>query len=896
MQLSKVARAAIAIMMLASTPSLWAGAEDVKGIDIIVKKQPTGRGSAAIAATSDEAGRVRFEILEAGTYSIEAFTPLPGEERFAVRDIRLFGRFRPKTPGSGEIVTGKTVDGNSLFAAGMDRGDRSASFSSTFVVNEPVTFIGRIDTDPEVTIDARHLTFHAVVNGPQPFAQTVRIFNGSASAVGYTAAFETVGARWSASLSKSSGSITGLRTDSIELRPAAGLPEGQYNGFLRVQLQTEDGPLERVAAVTLFVQQSETSKATTRLDGPMQALYPLPSGGYEAPLLVSNNSATPQTYGLEPDSWLTFTPSRMTLNPGETGAFTVQLSAAEAEGANSGWQKRCIWVVDLNQPLLPRLVLKCYWVWVGGNAALGAACTPTQLQPVITGMNPPFPRAGHPLDVTVQVFDNCGGQIDDFTAILRGHNGEGQSHITAVRSSGKAVKKAGEGGGSFLVSGPRTIAQNALASNEPELRIEAYLYAYFLVGDAGLTLQVDVEAPNPAGGDILIGSVDMPLPFDSEPDMPLVAQGAFVKNVNFEVVPLERLEVFSLFTVIPGLARESAQAVPFPFSLGGVQLLIDGTANVPLIRVANGQIAGIVPDLSAGTHIVNILYKDRMSGAIEFRVDDVNPSPLFINAATGTPHLYDRNGRRVTQDNPVRAGQTFIFYASGLGRMIGIDQIAGAPAPAVRMEPEQPCKLNIGGNAPVLVFCGRVQRAIALDQVNFRLNEISAPSALPGDIVQIPIALDQGGHKGSVNALGWFEVTTVQSTVDISVQANYPDAQFNVDNQLITGNTGILTFNSGAPIPLDVPPDPQQPSAGTRYSFSGWSQGGARQQTISPTVGTAYGAYFLASYLLTVNGMAAADPPSPDGYYMQTANSFIPVTVNGFCAGGGAPIGLLVST
>jgi hypothetical protein len=73
---------------------------------------------------------------------------------------------------------------------------------------------------------------------------------------------------------------------------------------------------------------------------------------------------------------------------------------------------------------------------------------------------------------------------------------------------------------------------------------------------------------------------------------------------------------------------------------------------------------------------------------------------------------------------------------------------------------------------------------------------------------------------------------------------------------------------------------------------------------VTPTVSTAYAAYFLASYKLTVVGTANVQPPasynggvaSVDGYYKQTASSFIPVTVTGSCPAGAAPTGLLVTT
>ena len=67
----------------------------------------------------------------------------------------------------------------------------------------------------------------------------------------------------------------------MELRAPAGLPVGEYHGFVRFKHRGPHGNREMAVAVTLFVQAQATSKAITLVDAPMQALFPLPGGGYE---------------------------------------------------------------------------------------------------------------------------------------------------------------------------------------------------------------------------------------------------------------------------------------------------------------------------------------------------------------------------------------------------------------------------------------------------------------------------------------------------------------------------------------------------------------------------------------------------------------------------------------
>lgn len=906
----------VGLAMLAG--NAWAVTKGVKGIDIIVKKQPTGP---AITVTSDGAGRVRFNLAEAGTYTISGSTGADtfncpagsvriGNECFVLNGVKFTGRFNPAASApAGAQVTAKYVDGNALFAAGSANADGTL-FSVDITVPSAFSFAGTIAVDDGVGIRTRHLTFYELVNGPQPPAQSLVISNGSTSALSYTATFAPVGAaQWTASLSKSSGTIPAGLTDSIDVGAPAGLPEGGYNGFLHVQFQSAAGSYEQVAAVTLVVQQPEASKAGVLSGPPMAAAYPLPSGGYESPSFqLTNNGPSPRTIAPRADEGLTLTPTSLTLAPGQTGTIVATLDQAKVP--SGGWGKVCYQYDPLGQGASTTMIT-CVWRWNGvPSGALVAACTPTSLQPVITGMNPPVARLGHPLDVTVQVYDNCGNPHSDFTATLSVNNGGTgtalESHIAAVQAAnGTAISKSGTNGFIAKIGPEAASTLAAVADSTPELTLNGQLYPYFRDTRRGLTLRVDAEAPNTAGSDSLTGSVDLPLAFDSDPAAPLMAPGAFVGNTTFEAVPMAPYELFSLFTVVPGLTPVAGDSVPFPSSLGGVQVLIDGTANVPLLGASNGQISGILPDLATGRHIVNVLYNNVMSGAIELDVADANPSPLHIDAAT--PHLYDASGVLITQQNPIRPGQIYAFYANGLGRMKGINQIAGAPTPGVAMEPEQACNLTIGGNKPVIVYCGRSPGAVALDQVNFRLDQIDAPGAHPGDIVPLSIELDQGEQQGSNSALGWLQVGPAGPlTLDGRFDTNPGGLQYTVNGISHAGAYGPAPFPNNQAIAVDVPNPTQAAGPGVQYKFVTWT---APPVTANTAKGSFSPTFFVTSlkigqppppppvmiatfqtqYLLTLVG-ASANPSSTGGYYDAGSK----VTVTGQCPVAGQVLGLLV--
>ena len=148
--------------LLLAPGSLWAGVQSVKGIDVVVKKQPTG--TAVIRATPDEAGRIRFEIPQAGTYLIEAYagdnkicppgSVKIGTECFVKDNISLGGNFTRRGPGEGNPVKGKYVGGDTLFAAGSLRGD-GRIFSVEIEVTAPVAFVGMLEAEDDIFHQSR---------------------------------------------------------------------------------------------------------------------------------------------------------------------------------------------------------------------------------------------------------------------------------------------------------------------------------------------------------------------------------------------------------------------------------------------------------------------------------------------------------------------------------------------------------------------------------------------------------------------------------------------------------------------------------------------------------------------------------------------------------------------
>jgi hypothetical protein len=320
-------------------------------------------------------GVIRFD-LEPGTYNLSAGLPQDDGEAPEVA-LRLQGTFRAKAPGGANPVTGKWVDGNTLIAVGVDRGNGRPAFSTSLTVAAPVSFAGTLLADDDIVIDKRHLVYNAIAGGPQPLAEAVYLFNGSASTAGYTATFEPVGSRrWTAALSKTSGSIAAGEADSIEIRPQAELATGEYHGFLRFRVQAAAGLVERAVAVTVFVQPPAPSRAGVSAEPLMDVMYPLSGDAYETSTFrVTNNSGSAQTFAPQPEAGLTVTPRSVTLTPGESGTFTTVASIPKVGPGR--WEKRCITINWVGVLLTPPLIV-CRWVWTGLDPpAIGAAFAST---------------------------------------------------------------------------------------------------------------------------------------------------------------------------------------------------------------------------------------------------------------------------------------------------------------------------------------------------------------------------------------------------------------------------------------------------------------------------------------------------------------------------------------
>jgi uncharacterized protein (TIGR03437 family) len=555
----------------------------------------------------------------------------------------------------------------------------------------------------------------------------------------------------------------------------------------------------------------------------------------------------------------TIVPAQFTLQPGQSQA--VQAASATSLGylitASPSGAVAHVWNVAL-----------------GANA--GGTCTPTGLLPVVDQIYS-VARAGYPNNVSLWAYDTCGNAYPEFTTSVSINYGTQPQLLAVVDSTGH--------------HNDRAVSTKGLSGSLAIFHAPCYFHSTY--GTAGMTVTVAVEASNPLGGSPLTGSVTMPINYEFDPAAPILIDGGLVSAASFEGVAPSPLEIFSLFGEFPGLATISAPVVPLGTSLSGLQVYIDGEL-APIYFVSATQVNGVLPaDLLPGPHEVWVMYNGILSGGLTIMMGPANPAAFTFGGTTAIL-VKTADGSIVSAANPAKVGDTLVAYVNGLGQS-NPPVTAGSAAP-IELLPAlaSPVTVTIGGQLQTVLYAGFTPGSVSLAQINFTVTSTPAPDPTTpsGSVASLPIQIMAGTDSGPATAFASFVTNSTLSIASITVDASYPDAQFNVNGQLITGSTGLLTFNTGTQIPLNVPADPQTPSAGVQYAFTGWSQGGNRSQTITvPPGNTVYTANFQASYLLTINGTASVSVPGSGGYYAAGTT----VTVTGSCPGGATPRGLLIS-
>ncbi|MBI1357593.1 MAG: hypothetical protein GC160_24900 [Acidobacteria bacterium] len=204
-------------------------------------------------------------------------------------------------------------------------------------------------------------------------------------------------------------------------------------------------------------------------------------------------------------------------------------------------------------------------------------------------------------------------------------------------------------------------------------------------------------------------------------------------------------EIISIFGdgIGPGTGVQAtldSQTGGLPLSLAGVRVLFNGEP-APLFYVSATQINCQAPYEIAGKSVARV--------QVEF--GDGRTQEALIPVRTSKPGIFravlNQNGSVNTADNPAKAGDVVVIFATGQG-VTNPPAVTGQPGPGAEPfpRPTLPVKVTIDGREAVQFYAGAAPGFVGLMQVNLRIPQATASGART-------VELTVGDESGSQSAL-----------------------------------------------------------------------------------------------------------------------------------------------
>ena len=201
--------------------------------------------------------------------------------------------------------------------------------------------------------------------------------------------------------------------------------------------------------------------------------------------------------------------------------------------------------------------------------------------------------------------------------------------------------------------------------------------------------------------------------------------------------PLSPGGFFTLFGSGLAAATTVASTLPFPTTLGNVQVLINNTP-APLYLTSAGQISALVPLTATGTTAsIVVVNNGQRSNTAEIPLAKSSPGIFTIPpAGTGPGALLHANFTLVNAASPAKRGETILLFLTGLGAVTPtIQDGAAAPSSPLSQVPGD-VKVYIGGRPATVLFKGLAPGLAGLYQIN-----LTVPTNAPIGAA-IPLAIE----------------------------------------------------------------------------------------------------------------------------------------------------------
>jgi uncharacterized protein (TIGR03437 family) len=246
-----------------------------------------------------------------------------------------------------------------------------------------------------------------------------------------------------------------------------------------------------------------------------------------------------------------------------------------------------------------------------------------------------------------------------------------------------------------------------------------FFSAQYIIGSGGeriglgigpfLSVSVAVQAPSFSGPNVYLSPVGVVNSASSAPFTAGVSRGELITLSGTNLGP-SSLQV--------------ASDVPFPTTLGGVQVLINNRP-APIYYVSSTQIAAIVPfETTAPIAQIQVVNNQTQSNVVTEFVNATTPG-VFTNPAGGVGYAAAEHadGSLVTPSNPAQVGETIAVYVTGLGDVFpsisdGSPGVAGSTSNTITA--------YVNNTAATVAYAGLAPGLVALYQVNVQI-----PSGVP---------------------------------------------------------------------------------------------------------------------------------------------------------------------
>jgi uncharacterized protein (TIGR03437 family) len=180
-----------------------------------------------------------------------------------------------------------------------------------------------------------------------------------------------------------------------------------------------------------------------------------------------------------------------------------------------------------------------------------------------------------------------------------------------------------------------------------------------------------------------------------------------------------------------------APQIPFPTTLGNVQVMINGTA-APIYYVSPTQVSAIVPYEISGTIAdVQVITDSNPSNIVSTYINQTSVGVFSVPpGGIGNGAVLHQSGQLVTAANPAVVGETVSVYLTGLGAVSPTIPDGAAGPVSTLSQATNAITADINGTTATVSYSGLAPQLAGLYQVNL---------TIPTGLTNGANALDIGG-------------------------------------------------------------------------------------------------------------------------------------------------------